>query len=104
MSSIGVFANSENQMRNYGTICAMARDERGKPVPDVELIVNGRESPSVTDEDGVAVITNLEPYQKSTITVDEQNVPDISLTPGWTDKKLFLRPGMRVQMHRAALS
>lgn len=89
----GVFTNSENQMKNYGTLYAMARDEKGNPVPDVKLIVNGRESPSVTDENGVAIITNLEPYQKSTITIDEQNVSDLALTPDWVDKKIVMRPG-----------
>lgn len=90
---IGIFTNAENQMKNYGTIYAMAHDENGAPVPDVKLIVNGRESPSITDENGVAIITNLEPYQKSTITVDESDVTDLSLTPKWSDKKLVLRPG-----------
>lgn len=88
-----LFTNAENQMKNYGTIYAIARDERDNPVPDVNLIVNGRESPSTTDENGVAIITNLEPYQKSTISVDENDIPDLSLTPAWTSKKLVLRPG-----------
>lgn len=88
-----LFTNSENQMINYGTIYAMARDERGDAVPNVKLIVNGRESPSVTDADGVAVITNLAPYQKSTITVDDQDVSDLALVPQWMDKKIVLRPG-----------
>lgn len=89
-----VFFNAENQMANYGTVYAMARDERDNPVPNVGLIVNGREKPSVTDANGVAVITNLEPYQKSSITVDNTNVSDLALVPAWTEKKIVLRPGV----------
>ncbi len=91
--SVRLFANSENQMIDYGTIYAHATDNTGAPVPDVALIVNGREAPSLTDANGDAIITNLEPYQKSMIVVDEQNVSDLSLVPEWTEQKLVLRPG-----------
>lgn len=88
------FANSENQMMNYGTIFAYAHDDEGNPVKNVNLIVNGRETASITDDQGRAVITNLEPYQKSKITVDGNNVEDLSLVPEWTEKKIVLRPGV----------
>lgn len=88
------FANAENQMMNYGTIYARALDDRGRPIPDVDLIVSGREAASVTDNNGGALITNIEPYQKTTIAVDETNIADISLTPEWSMKKLVLRPGV----------
>ncbi len=89
-----LFSNSENQMIDYGTIYARVRDDRGAPVPDVALIVNGREAPSITDASGDLIITNLAPYQKASIIVDEQNVADLSLVPQWTQKKLVLRPGV----------
>lgn len=88
------FANAENQMMDYGTIYARATDDAGNPVAGVDLFVSGRESPSRTDANGGALITNLETYQKVTMAVDESNVDDISLTPEWTQKKLVLRPGV----------
>ncbi len=98
------FANAENQMMNYGTIYARATDTFGNPVPNVDLFVSGREAPSVTDDTGGALITNLEAYQKLTVAVDESNVDDISLTPEWSLKKFVLRPGVvrpvDVVMHR----
>lgn len=88
------FINSETQMVDYGTIYARVHDEDNRPVPNVELIVTGREKPIKTDETGGALITNLEPYQKSMIVVDGQYVEDLSLVPEFTEKKLVLRPGM----------
>lgn len=88
------FANAENQMMNYGTIYAHATDDFGNPVPDVNMIVSGRETPSRTDARGGALITNLEAYQKITVAVDEADVDDISLVPQWQNKKLVLRPGV----------
>ena len=88
------FANGENQMMNYGTIYARARDAAGNPVPDVRLVASGRETASYTDSRGDALITNMEPYQKVTLMVDETDVEDISLVPDWDLKKLVLRPGV----------
>ncbi len=88
------FANAENQMMDYGTIYARATDDAGNPVAGVDLFVSGRETPSRTDANGGALITNLETYQKVMMAVDESNVDDISLTPEWTQKKLVLRPGV----------
>lgn len=89
-----IFANAENQMMDYGTIYARATDNSGNPVPGVKLFVSGRESPSVTDASGGALITNLETYQKVSVAVDETDIDDISLTPAWNSKKLVLRPGV----------
>lgn len=88
------FTNSENQMMNYGTIYARARDGDGRPVANARLIAAGRESASFTDANGNALITNLEAYQKSMLVVDENDVDDISLVPEWNEKKLVLRPGV----------
>ncbi|MDE6571377.1 MAG: carboxypeptidase-like regulatory domain-containing protein [Alphaproteobacteria bacterium] len=88
------FANAENQMMNYGTIFARATDADGRPVANVRLVAAGRESASFTDQNGTALITNMEPYQKSTLVVDETDVDDISLVPQWNMKKLVLRPGV----------
>lgn len=92
-NSMEFFTNSENQMMNYGTVVAHAEDEKGNPVKGVKVIVNGRESPSVTDEDGDVIITNLDPHQKAVLSVDGNEVDDLALVPEWTDKKLVLRPG-----------
>ncbi len=87
------FTNSENQMMNYGTVFAHAEDDHGNPVKGVKVIVNGRESPSVTDEEGDVIITNLDSHQKAILTVDGNEVEDLALVPEWTEKKLVLRPG-----------
>ncbi len=92
-NSMELFTNSENQMMNYGTIFAHAEDDHGNPVKGVKIIVNGRESPSVTDEDGEAIITNLDSHQKAILSVDGNEVEDLALVPEWTEKKLVLRPG-----------
>lgn len=88
------FINAETQMSNYGSIYARAVDNYGAPVSDVKLIVGGRENPSVTDDKGEVLITNLEPYQKTLIIVDETDVDDLALVPEFTSKKLVLRPGV----------
>ncbi|MCL2629368.1 MAG: hypothetical protein FWD33_01600 [Alphaproteobacteria bacterium] len=87
------FMNSETQMANYGAIWAQALDENGDPVKNAKIIVSGRQEPSVTDENGSALIVNLESYQKTILTVDEQDVDEIALTPEFHQKKLVLRPG-----------
>lgn len=92
-NSMEFFTNSENQMMNYGTVFAHAEDDHGNPVKGVKVIVNGRESPSVTDEEGDVIITNLDSHQKAILTVDGNEVEDLALVPEWTEKKLVLRPG-----------
>ncbi|MDR0449419.1 MAG: hypothetical protein LBG89_03095 [Rickettsiales bacterium] len=98
------FMNSETQMANYGAIYARAVDESGAPVKNAKIIVGGVQQPASTDEDGGALIVNLEPYQKTIMTIDEQDVDDIALTPEWTQKKLVLRPGtarlVEIPFHR----
>lgn len=92
-NSMDFFTNSENQMMNYGTVFAHAEDDKGNPVKGVKIIVNGRESPSVTDEDGETIITNLDSHQKAVLSIDGNEVEDLALVPEWTEKKLVLRPG-----------
>lgn len=87
------FINSETQMANYGAIYARATDENGEPVKNAKIIVSGRQDPSYTDDNGGALIVNLESYQKTIMTIDEQDVEDIALTPEYGQKKLVLRRG-----------
>lgn len=88
------FANAENQMMNYGTIYARAVDDVGDPISNVGIIASGRESPTYTDDNGGALVTNLEAYQKVVVAIDDTDVDDISLVPEWSLKKLVLRPGV----------
>lgn len=89
-----LFTNAENQIMNYGTIYARAVDEAGAPVPNAAVFVTGREAPIRTDANGEVLITNIEPYQKAIMSVDEQDVSDFALVPEWNTKKLVLRLGV----------
>lgn len=88
-----MFMNAETQMTENGALFARARDERGTPIPNVKLIVSGLEKEVVTDQDGNVLITDLQPYEKALLTVDEDSIDDLSLVPETITKKLVLRPG-----------
>lgn len=90
--SYDLFMNSETQMTDYGAVFARVRDESGNPVSNIGLIVSGRETESVTDKNGNVLITDIEPYQKAILTVNEESIENLSLTPEFTTKKLVLRP------------
>ena len=46
-----------------------------------------------TDENGVAVLTDLQTYEKTVLNVDTETLLDIALQPLYDEKKLVLRPG-----------
>jgi hypothetical protein len=85
------FMNSETQMANYSAVYARARDSANRPIPNAKIMVSGRDAAVATDQDGGALISNIQPYEKIILNVEPAD--DLSLVPDWTEKKLVLRPG-----------
>ncbi|MCL2469611.1 MAG: hypothetical protein FWF24_05210 [Alphaproteobacteria bacterium] len=90
----GLFADATNMLSERATISAFVEDEHGNPIPDVMVMVNGAHTKAVTDERGEAIITDIEPYQKSIVTIDKETVGDVVLQPVLDEQKLVLRPGV----------
>lgn len=103
-----IFADAQSHMSERSAIFAKVVDETGKPMPGTRLSVTGLQEPVVTNEKGEVLINDLEPYQKTQLTVDTSSVEDIALVPEFETKKLVLRPGTVLPMtitfaHKAGL-
>lgn len=88
-----IFSNSQASMSERGSLYAKAVDENNQPLPNTKLKVTGLQDPVTTDENGEALITDIEPYQKTILSVDLESIEDVSLQPEFETKKLVLRPG-----------
>lgn len=87
------FLNGQTKMSKRGTMYAMVEDEAGNPIPNAKVQVSGLQEPVVTDENGGALITDMEPYAKAIMKVDPSSIEDVALTPMEEEKKVVLRPG-----------
>lgn len=88
-----LFTDAETKMSKRAAIYAKVTDEAGKPVANTEINVSGRQNPVRTDENGGALISDIEPYQKTVLSINTESIEDIALVPEFEEKKLVLRPG-----------
>lgn len=88
-----VFTNAQTQMSERSAIYAKAVDENNNPIKGTRLQVSGLQDPVETDENGEVLIADIEPYQKTVLSVDATSLDDLALTPEFDSKKLVLRPG-----------
>ena len=89
----GIIVNSNSKLSNTGTMMVEVKDEEGKPIEGVGLNANGLEKMVYTDEDGVAILADLQTYEKTILSADLETLIDISLQPKEEYKKVVLRPG-----------
>lgn len=90
---VQTFTNAQTKMTDQGTALAKVYDENKKPVKDAKLWVTGTEKPIKTNENGEALITDIQPYEKAIIKVMLDEVDDISLYPEQDQYKVVFRPG-----------
>ena len=69
------------------------KDENREPLEGVGLNANGLEKEVYTDESGHALLPDLQTYEKTIVTIDDETLPDIALYPEKEEQKLVLRPG-----------
>lgn len=88
-----VFTSAQASMTERASLYAKAVDENNNPIKDTKLVVTGLQDPVITDKNGEALITDIEPYQKTILSIDTKSVEDVALIPEFESKKLVLRPG-----------
>ena len=87
------FATGNSRFGETGTIYATVKDENGLPLEGVGLNANGLEKEVYTDENGNALLMDMQTYEKTTLIVDNETLPDVALIPDTPENKLVLRPG-----------
>lgn len=88
-----VFTNAQNKMSKRASIHTRVIDENNNPIPDAKVNVSGLQNPIQTDEYGEFVVSDMEPYAKTILTLDSNSITDLSLVPENDTQKLVLRPG-----------
>lgn len=88
-----VFTSGYAQMSRRASLYARVLDENDEPVPGVKIMVTGFQDPFVANDNGEVLITDMEPYQKTILSIDPLSADDIALVPEFEEKKLVLRPG-----------
>ncbi len=88
-----VITSANSKLSDTGTMYVKLADESGNPLEGIGLNANGLEKEVYTDENGVAVLTDLQTYEKTILNVDTETLLDIALQPKSEEKKLVLRPG-----------
>lgn len=91
--AMDVITSANSKLSNTGTMYVKLTDEEGEPLEGIGLNANGLEKEIYTDENGVAVLTDLQTYEKTVLNVDTETLLDIALQPLYDEKKLVLRPG-----------
>ncbi len=91
--SLNIVTNANSKLSSSGTILAKVTDESGNPVPEVGLNANGLDKQVYTNENGTAILADLQTYEKVILRVDMESLLDISLQPEEEIKKVVLRPG-----------
>ena len=91
--SLGIIANSNSKLSSSGTMFVKVKDEEGNPIEGLGLNANGLEKTVYTDENGVAILSDLQTYEKTILSADLETLLDISLHPKDEYKKVILRPG-----------
>ncbi len=88
-----IFTDAETKMSKQAAIYAKVVDENNKPIENTGIQISGLQNTVKTDKDGGVLISDVEPYQKTVLTLDVESIEDISLVPEFEQKKLVLRPG-----------
>lgn len=88
-----VFIDAETKMSKQAAVYAKVVDENGQPVEDAAIQISGLQNPVRTDKNGGALISDVEPYQKTVLSLDVESIEDVALVPEFEEKKLVLRPG-----------
>ena len=91
--NMGIIVNSNSKLSNSGTIYVKVQDEEGNPIEDLGLNANGLDKTVYTDENGVAILADLQTYEKTILSADLETLIDVSLHPENEYKKVILRPG-----------
>ena len=87
------FVDAKTKLSERAAISVKTEDQQGKPVPDIEMFVNGLQKPVQVNKKGEAVITDVEAYQMVNIEVDRESVGDVTIYPMEERYRLVLRPG-----------
>lgn len=90
---LGVITSANSKLSQSGTVYAKVYDEKGLPLEGIGLNANGLEKEVYTDENGVAVLRDLQTYEKTIINVDMETLIDIALQPVKEERKVVLHPG-----------
>ncbi len=88
-----IFATGNSRFGETGSVYVNLKDENGEPLEGVGLNANGLEKEVYTDEEGHALLPDLQTYEKTILMVDEETLPDIALYPEKDEQKIVLRPG-----------
>ncbi len=87
------FTNAQNKMSQRAAVHARVTDEAGNGIEGVHVNVSGQQEPLITDKKGEFLVADMEPYAKTVVTVNQDSIEDVSLTPVDEQKKIVLRPG-----------
>lgn len=88
-----IFTNAQTKMTEHGTLMARVKDEKAEPVKNAKIWVTGTEKQVKTNENGEALVTDIQPYEKAIISIFMDEIEDISLYPDVEKYKMVFRPG-----------
>ena len=88
-----IIATGNSKLSQTGTMYVKLFDEKGEPLDGVGINANGLEKQVYTNEDGVAILNDLQTYEKTTLRVDLETLIDVALTPEIEEKRVILHPG-----------
>ena len=89
----GILYTGNSKFGDTGSLYVTLKDEFGQPLEGVGINANGLEKEVFTDENGNALLSDLQTYEKTNVTVDAETLPDIALQTVKDEYKLVLRPG-----------
>lgn len=89
----GVLYTGNSRFSDTGSLYVNVKDEFGQPLEGVGINANGLEREVYTDENGNALLSDLQTYEKTNIRVNSETLPDIALQALNDEYKLVLRPG-----------
>lgn len=88
-----IFTDAEAKMSKQAAIYAKVVDENNLPIENTKIQISGLQEPRTTDKNGGVLISDVEPYQKTVLSLDTESIEDIALVPEFEEKKMVLRPG-----------
>lgn len=88
-----LFTDAETKMSKQAAVYAKVVDENNQPIENTEIQISGLQDAVKTDKNGGVLISDVEPYQKTVLTLNTESIEDIALVPEFEEKKLVLRPG-----------
>ncbi len=88
-----VFTDAKTQLSNSGAIAVKAVDESSRPVKGIGVRAAGQLKPEITNDDGIAILTDMPTYAKTYLSVENEIAEDIALSAEKEKYKYVLRPG-----------